>query len=105
MGITADSRFSLEPHCRQQGRLHEAKAVKAECTPEDICKQTCGEGFWLDTDAAINQIATKLVTGWMRSPGHRANILTGTFTHTAVAVVEGKKHFTDKDGKDWELPA
>lgn len=30
-----------------------------------------------------------VVTGWMNSPGHRANILNDTFAHTGVAAVNG----------------
>merc|ERR1711964_853222 len=105
-GVTAASSFSLDPPC-SRGHIahHTNKASKNGCSPEDVCGKICGAGVWLDADAAINEIADSLVKGWMRSPGHRATILTGTFTHTAVAVVEGRKHFTDKDGKDHNLPA
>lgn len=36
--------------------------------------------------------AAEAVAGWMRSPGHRANILNPVFTHTGVGVV------ADRDG-------
>jgi uncharacterized protein YkwD len=40
------------------------------------------EGFSLSADAT----ADKIVQGWMNSPGHRANILNGTYIETGVGV-------------------
>jgi hypothetical protein len=43
------------------------------------------------------QDAEEVVRGWMKSPGHRANILEGRFTETGVAVARderGRRYFT-----------
>src|SRR5690625_4798478 len=36
----------------------------------------------------------EVVNGWMNSPGHRANILNGSFTHIGVGFVEQGNHWT-----------
>lgn len=35
-----------------------------------------------------------VVEGWMNSPGHRANILNGSYTHIGVGYVSGGNHWT-----------
>jgi uncharacterized protein YkwD len=35
-----------------------------------------------------------VVDGWMNSPGHRANILNGSYTHIGVGYVSGGNHWT-----------
>ncbi|MCF3943639.1 CAP domain-containing protein [Oceanobacillus alkalisoli] len=36
----------------------------------------------------------EVVNGWMNSPGHRANIMNGNFTHIGVGFVEQGNHWT-----------
>lgn len=36
----------------------------------------------------------EVVNGWMNSPGHRANIMNGSFTHIGVGFVEQGNHWT-----------
>ena len=35
-----------------------------------------------------------VVKGWMNSPGHRANILSSSFTHIGVGYVENGNYWT-----------
>lgn len=42
------------------------------------------------------QSPQEVVTGWMNSEGHRANILNGDFTHIGVGYVENGNHWTQQ---------
>ena len=44
-------------------------------------------------NVAIGPDATAIHTGWMESPGHRANILDAHFTALGVGVIEGEGQF------------
>jgi len=46
-----------------------------------------GENIAFLRGALDEQVASRAVADWMRSPGHRANILSSTFTHLGVGVV------------------
>lgn len=51
-------------------------------------------GYKLSADAT----AEKIVQGWMNSPGHRANILSHTFTHQGIGVYsEGSKVYATQN--------
>jgi len=39
------------------------------------------------------QIDQEAVTGWMNSPGHRANILTANFDETGIGIAQVKNYF------------
>ncbi len=46
----------------------------------------CGENIWMGTGSEedLPTIAREAISGWMNSPGHRANILNTSFTHLGV---------------------
>ena len=44
----------------------------------------CGENLYYDTYDKV--FATRMVKGWMNSPGHRDNMLSPDFTHIGVGV-------------------
>jgi len=51
-----------------------------------------GEGYSLGSDEEVQALAERAMTGWMNSPGHRANILRAEFTHLGVGVAtRGRK--------------
>jgi len=39
------------------------------------------------------EVAERTVEGWMNSPGHRANILNGEYTHLGVGICKSGHHF------------
>lgn len=41
---------------------------------------------------AGNSNNSAAVTAWMNSPGHRANILNGSYNYTGVGVINGSKY-------------
>lgn len=43
--------------------------------------------------AVPHAVATALITGWMKSPGHRQNILEPTITHLGVSVRRGGEYY------------
>ena len=51
-----------------------------------ILYNTAGENI------AGNSSNSSAVTAWMNSPGHRANILNGSYNYTGVGVVTGSKY-------------
>ena len=51
-----------------------------------ISYNTAGENI------AGNSSNSSAVTAWMNSPGHRANILNGSFNQTGIGVVKGSKY-------------
>ena len=51
-----------------------------------ISYNTAGENL------AGNSSNSDAVTAWMNSPGHRANILNGSFNQTGIGVVKGSKY-------------
>ena len=51
-----------------------------------ISYNTAGENI------AGNSSNSSAVTAWMNSPGHRANILNGSFNQTGIGVVSGSKY-------------
>ncbi len=59
-----------------------------------------GENLWSGSGYAgtrASPMAVEIVAGWMRSPGHRANILSREYTHMGIAVSmnhEGVAHAT-----------
>lgn len=85
-------------HMLESGRLsHEGP----EGRPLAARMQRAGVGYrMVGENVAMNynhpDPVTSAVEGWMQSPGHRANILEGGFTHTGVGVVSenGSHYFT-----------
>lgn len=49
-----------------------------------------GFSFWGENVAAGFGSANGVVSGWMGSPGHRANILNGSFTQMGACVAQGR---------------
>lgn len=60
---------------------------------EGISFRTAGEN--IASNQGVADPAATAVTGWMTSPGHRANILNPNFTHTGmgIAVSDSGAHF------------
>lgn len=56
-----------------------------------ITYRTAGENI-----AAGQRTPQEVVTAWMNSEGHRANILNGEFTHIGVGYVENGNHWTQQ---------
>lgn len=53
-----------------------------------------GENLAQTTRGPGRGVATRIVEGWMQSPGHRENILREGFTHTGVAAWrEGERYY------------
>lgn len=52
---------------------------------ENISYQYSSEGF------ESRELAARLLDGWKKSPGHRANMLDAAVVHTAVAVARSPK--------------
>ncbi len=52
-----------------------------------------GENIASHYGASPEEVAGSLMTGWMNSPGHRANILSGKYSHVGVGVVQKDLHF------------
>jgi uncharacterized protein YkwD len=52
-----------------------------------------GENIACHYGASPEEVAESLMTGWMNSPGHRANILKGKYSHVGVGVVQKDTHF------------
>lgn len=46
-----------------------------------------GENIASSEGLAWEDVAARTVTGWVQSPGHRANILNSTFTHIGIGAV------------------
>jgi uncharacterized protein YkwD len=47
---------------------------------------------------SVTDTAQKIVTDWMNSPGHRANILNSSFTHAGIGIaMEGDTIYTTAD--------
>jgi len=57
----------------------------------DITYRTAGENI-----AKGQRTPEEVVNGWMNSDGHRANILSGEFTHIGVGYVEQGNHWTQQ---------
>lgn len=59
----------------------------------ELMVKAVGENLYsISNVTADTDIVQKAIEGWMNSPGHRANILNGTFTHLGVGIIK-------KDGK------
>ncbi|MGM8213169.1 CAP domain-containing protein [Virgibacillus sp. W0430] len=56
-----------------------------------ISYRTAGENI-----AKGQRTPQEVVTGWMNSPGHRANILNGNYTHIGVGYVKQGNHWTQQ---------
>lgn len=48
--------------------------------------QGYGAGYWGENIAAGQKSAAEAVSGWMKSPGHRANILNCRYTETGIGM-------------------
>lgn len=56
--------------------------------------RSMGENIYMmwGFDLGLEETAAKIVDSWMNSPGHRANILTESFTHGGVGIVQVGDH-------------
>ncbi|MDZ4726858.1 MAG: CAP domain-containing protein [Leptospira sp.] len=52
-----------------------------------------GENIAYNFGKTEEAVATNLMTAWMKSPGHRKNILSGAYSHLGVGIVESKGRF------------
>ncbi len=69
-------------------RLH---GLDPDSCAENVAMLPVGEG---KTVASPTEVVAKLVDAWMKSPGHRENLLNPKFTHigNAVRIVRGPSH-------------
>jgi uncharacterized protein YkwD len=59
-------------------------------TPMDRFAASGFEGYACGENIAAGQSTpAEVVTGWMNSPGHRANILSAAFTHLGIGIRQG----------------
>jgi uncharacterized protein YkwD len=61
-----------------------------ERLPADLATRQWGENIWTGRGYDPRQVlylAQKIMDGWMKSPGHRANILTPGYSHIGVGVM------------------
>ncbi|MCJ7819140.1 MAG: CAP domain-containing protein [Syntrophales bacterium] len=71
-------------HTDPQGR-----ALK-DRLPANLATRQWGENIWTGRGydpRQVRYLAQKIMDGWMKSPGHRANILTPGYTHLGVGVM------------------
>ena len=67
----------------------EGRTLK-ERLPADLATRQWGENIWTGSGhdpRQVRYLAQKIMDGWMKSPGHRANILTPGYTHLGVGVM------------------
>jgi uncharacterized protein YkwD len=67
----------------------EGRTLK-ERLPAKLATRQWGENIWTGSGQNPRQVrylAQKVMDGWMKSPGHRANILTPGYTHIGVGVM------------------
>lgn len=67
------------------------KTVEARADAENIDWNMIGEN--VARNRGYDKPAQKAVTEWMKSKGHRANILNPKFTHAAIGIAEGKNDY------------
>ncbi|HEY6299159.1 MAG TPA: CAP domain-containing protein [Candidatus Binatus sp.] len=53
-----------------------------------IAYRTVGENIYMDDNADTADLPQRAMKGWMKSPEHLANIVSGKFTETGVGVAE-----------------
>ena len=59
-----------------------AKGIQYKAAPENI--------------AMGQKTAAEVVKGWMESPGHRANIMNGNFTHIGIGYDANGNYWTQQ---------
>lgn len=67
----------------------EGRTLK-ERLPANLATSQGGENIWTGRGHDPRQVlylAQKIMDGWMKSPGHRKNILTPSYTHLGVGVM------------------
>ena len=67
----------------------EGRTLK-ERLPANLATRQWGENIWTGRGydpRQVRYLAQKIMDGWMKSPGHRANILTPGYTHLGVGVM------------------
>jgi len=67
----------------------EGRTLK-ERLPASLATRQWGENIWTGRGydpRQVHYLAQKIIDGWMKSPGHRANILTPGYTHLGVGVM------------------
>ena len=67
----------------------EGRTLK-ERLPADLATRQWGENTWTGSGhdpRQVRYLAQKIMDGWMKSPGHRANILTPGYSHVGVGVM------------------
>ena len=67
----------------------EGRTLK-ERLPANLATRQWGENIWTGRGydpRQVHYLAQKIMDSWMKSPGHRANILTPGYTHLGVGVM------------------
>ena len=67
----------------------EGRTLK-ERLPATLAARQWGENIWTGRGydpRQVRYLAQKIMDGWMKSPGHRENILTPGYTHLGVGVM------------------
>lgn len=79
-----------------EGRNFFAHNTPEGWTPGDRLQMTGASGYLANGEnvAFGQQTPAEVMTAWMNSPGHRANILYPSFTHMGVGVAEGRPYWT-----------
>jgi uncharacterized protein YkwD len=97
---------AAQTHSRDMARLNVLDHVLADAAQPTLSSRAEAVGYdfsWLGENIAFNYAdAQAVVTGWMNSPGHRANILNANFTEIGVGVAwngSGQPYFTQEFGR------
>ena len=67
----------------------EGRTLKGRLPP-GLASRQWGENIWTGSGhdpRQVRDLAQKIMDGWMKSPGHKANILTPGYTHLGVGVM------------------
>ena len=70
-------------HCDHSGFNHRANTVK-KMTGLSSIAENC---YMFPAREYNSYVAHKLVEGWLKSPGHRVNLLNGEFKRTGIGIV------------------
>lgn len=89
-----DVRAVAADACLQERAAQQARrmARQGRLFHQDLggVQQACGVGYAAENVAVGYRDGRAVVTGWLRSPGHRTNLLNGRYRLVGVAAVKGK---------------
>jgi uncharacterized protein YkwD len=103
--LQADETLSLAArhHALEMATLnyfsHQSPTAGSATPPERVANAgspyvAVGENIAKMPPMNLTDIASETTTGWMNSPGHRANILQTSFTHVGFGTAQDKQGFT-----------